>query len=108
MSKTEEYFQFSRQIRLALACDVLVVGGGIAGAMAAIAAARRGAQVLLLERYGFLGGTPVANAGPHYCFCGDTVSQGQIFDELVAGLEELGAIVPYEPWDPAAAGRRIP
>ena len=55
--------------------DLVVVGGGIAGAMAALAAARRGAQVLLLERYGFLGGTPVANAGPHWCFCGDTAGQ---------------------------------
>jgi hypothetical protein len=102
MSTTGMYFAFSKQIELAPACDVLVVGGGIAGAMAAIAAARRGAQVLLLERYGFLGGTPAANAGPHWCFCGDTAGQGRIFDELVAGLEELGAIVPYEPWDPEA------
>jgi len=102
MSKRGEKFEFAKQIRLAPPCDVLVVGGGIAGAMAALAAARRGAQVLLLERYGFLGGTPVANAGPHYCFCGDTAGQGQLFDELVTGLEELGAIVPYEPWDPGA------
>ena len=102
MSKRGEKFEFTKQIGLASPCDVLVVGGGIAGAMAALAAARRGAQVLLLERYGFLGGTPVANAGPHYCFCGDTAGQGQLFDELVAGLEELGAIVPYEPWDPGA------
>ena len=102
MSTTGKYFAFSKQIRLAPASDVLVVGGGIAGAMAATAAARSGAQVLLLERYGFLGGTPAANAGPHWCFCGDTAGQGRIFDELVARLEELGAIVPYEPWDPEA------
>ncbi len=36
--------------------DVLVCGGGPAGLGAAIAAARSGARVLLLERYGFLGG----------------------------------------------------
>lgn len=36
--------------------DVVVAGGGPAGAMAAIAAARRGARVALIERYGFLGG----------------------------------------------------
>ena len=102
MSPTKRSFEFTKQIGLAPPCDVLVVGGGIAGTMAALAAARRGAQVLLLERYGFLGGTPVANAGPHYCFCGDTAGQGQLFDELLAGLEELGAVVPYEPWDPEA------
>ena len=36
--------------------DVLVVGGGPAGSAAAISAARNGAKVILLERYGFLGG----------------------------------------------------
>ena len=39
-----------------LSCDVLVVGAGAAGVAAATAAGRAGAQVLLLERYGFLGG----------------------------------------------------
>jgi hypothetical protein len=37
-------------------CDVLVIGGGAAGIAAATAAGRAGAQVILLERYGFLGG----------------------------------------------------
>ena len=37
-------------------CDVLVVGGGPAGTAAAIAAARLGADVVLLERYNHLGG----------------------------------------------------
>ncbi len=36
--------------------ELLVCGGGVAGVAAAIAAARVGAQVLLIERYGFLGG----------------------------------------------------
>jgi hypothetical protein len=39
-----------------IACDVLIVGGGAAGVAAAAAAGRTGAQVVLLERYGFLGG----------------------------------------------------
>jgi hypothetical protein len=37
-------------------CDVLVIGGGAAGVAAATAAGRAGARVVLLERYGFLGG----------------------------------------------------
>jgi hypothetical protein len=41
-------------------CDVLVVGGGAAGVAAAIAAGRTGAKVVLLERYGFLGGLATA------------------------------------------------
>jgi hypothetical protein len=43
-----------------ISCDVLVVGGGAAGVAAAIAAGRAGAQVVLLERYGFLGGMATA------------------------------------------------
>jgi glycine/D-amino acid oxidase-like deaminating enzyme len=37
-------------------CDVLVVGGGPSGTAAAIAAARTGADTVLLERYNHLGG----------------------------------------------------
>lgn len=40
--------------------DVIVVGGGPTGICAAIAAARNGAQVMLVERYGFLGGMSTA------------------------------------------------
>jgi len=36
--------------------DVLVVGGGSAGLAAAVAAARNGAEVMLVERFGYLGG----------------------------------------------------
>ena len=36
--------------------DVLVCGGGFAGVAAAVAAARNGKSVMLIERYGFLGG----------------------------------------------------
>src|SRR5262249_24100398 len=40
--------------------EVLVVGGGIAGIMAALAAGRSGARTLLVERFGSLGGTGTA------------------------------------------------
>ena len=39
-----------------ISCDVLVIGGGAAGVAAATSAGRAGARVVLLERYGFLGG----------------------------------------------------
>ena len=48
--------------------DVVVVGGGPAGLMAATAAARTGRSVVLLERYGFLGGA--GTAGGLSTFCG--------------------------------------
>ena len=35
--------------------DVLVAGGGVSGCAAALAAARNGAEVLLLEQRGYLG-----------------------------------------------------
>jgi ribulose 1,5-bisphosphate synthetase/thiazole synthase len=44
--------------------DVVVAGGGTAGCVAAIAAARNGASVILVERQGYLGGMMTAgNAG---------------------------------------------
>ena len=42
--------------------DVVVIGGGVSGCMAAFAAAKQGASTLLVERYGFLGGS-LTNAG---------------------------------------------
>ena len=48
--------------------DVVVVGGGPAGIMAASAAARAGQSALLIERYGFLGGA--GTAGGLSTFCG--------------------------------------
>jgi FAD dependent oxidoreductase len=48
--------------------DVVVVGGGPAGIMAASAAARAGRSTLLIERYGFLGGA--GTAGGLSTFCG--------------------------------------
>lgn len=43
--------------------DVLIAGGGTAGCAAALAAARNGARVLVVERYGYLGGMLAGNAG---------------------------------------------
>ncbi len=45
-----------REIPVHAQCDVLVVGGGPSGTAAAVAAARVGADVILLERYNHLGG----------------------------------------------------
>jgi hypothetical protein len=45
-----------RNAQVAAECDILVVGGGPAGIGAALGAASAGADVVLAERYGFLGG----------------------------------------------------
>ena len=52
---------------LKLDCDVLVVGGGAAGVAAAVIAARRGARVVLVEKYGFCGGGAVAGLSGTIC-----------------------------------------
>ena len=49
----------SREIPIVGEVDVLVVGGSQSGCAAAICAARHGAKVSLVERYGFLGGQSV-------------------------------------------------
>ncbi|MGV3519243.1 FAD-dependent oxidoreductase [Luteitalea sp.] len=72
--------------------DVLVVGGGNAGCTAAIAAARLGARVCLVERYGFLGGTATAAmVGPWMTYHAGTADEagrvtGAIAQEYVERL----------------------
>lgn len=51
------YHEAPREIPVEAVCDILVVGGGAAGHSAAIAAARAGGKnIILLERYGYMGG----------------------------------------------------
>ncbi len=47
--------------------DVAVVGGGAGGIAAAVGAATMGAKTILVEKYGFLGGTATANSVLAYC-----------------------------------------
>jgi hypothetical protein len=72
--------------------DVLVVGGGNAGCAAALAAARHGAKTLLVERYGFLGGTATAAmVGPWMTFhSGSKRIVGGIAQEIVERLQRIG------------------
>lgn len=64
--------------------DVVVCGGGPAGLAAAVAAARAGARVCLLERYGFLGGNLTAAAVG--TICGLYVRSGGGFEFAVGGI----------------------
>lgn len=78
--------------------DVVVVGGGPAGIAAGVSAARHGARVLLVERYGFLGG--MGTAGGVTNFAGlygrkngemRQVVHG-VVDELLVRMEALGGL----------------
>lgn len=64
--------------------DVLVIGGGSAGCAAAVAAARHGARVLLVERYGFLGGTGSSVLDTFYGFY--TPGEGEAARQVVGGI----------------------
>lgn len=77
--------------------DVCVVGAGSAGSTAAIAAARAGASVVLVEKLPFLGGTSTAVLDTFYGFWTPSETPrkvvGGIADEVVAGLRKLGPVI---------------
>ena len=74
--------------------DVVVCGGGMAGTVAAVAAARAGAATLLIERWGFLGGSATAAAVGQFVGwkteAGEQVVRG-LAEEIVARLVRRGA-----------------
>ncbi|MDF2720493.1 MAG: glucose-inhibited division protein [Paenibacillus sp.] len=79
--------------------DVLVVGGGPAGIGAAIAAARNGADVMLVERYGFVGGNlTIAMVNPMFTFHDVNGVQvirgvaGELVSRLVRKTASLGHV----------------
>ena len=70
-------------------CDVLVVGGGMAGIAAAIAAARGGAKTALVERAGWLGGMGITGAtGLHTFFNIFGAHPGAERTRVVAGIAQ--------------------
>jgi 2-polyprenyl-6-methoxyphenol hydroxylase-like FAD-dependent oxidoreductase len=65
---SEQFIEEKLKTPVRYQCDVLVAGGGTAGIVAALAAARNGAKTILLDRYGFLGGSLINGAGPLHSF----------------------------------------
>ena len=75
---------YTTNIQNGPAYDVLVLGAGSAGATAAIAAARRGASTLLLDRLPFLGGTSTAVLDTFYGF----YTPGRASKRVVGGISD--------------------
>ena len=76
--------------------DVIVIGGGTGGAIAAISAGRQGLKTLLVERYGFLGGAAtgggLCNMSSFY-FQDEQVIKGLPY-EFMSRLALMGAATP--------------
>lgn len=86
---------YSKQLPLLWDAEVIVVGSGSAGATAAIAAARNGAKTVLIERFGFLGGTSTQVLDTFYGFYtpGEVPYKvvGGVPDDVVAALKQRNA-----------------
>jgi hypothetical protein len=79
--------------------DIIIVGGGISGSIAAIAASRNGSKVLIVEQYGFLGGMlTAAGVGPMMTFHVEDKQviqgiTGELIDRMVKKGKSPGHIV---------------
>ena len=86
------------------AVDVLIVGGGSAGFSAAVAAARNGAEVLLLERFSYIGGLATGGLIILLLTMDDGAGRqavGGLCQEIVGRMERRNAVhyPPREQWN---------
>jgi ribulose 1,5-bisphosphate synthetase/thiazole synthase len=86
---------YTKQLTQLWDADVIVVGSGSAGASAAIAAARTGAKTVLVERFGFMGGTSTQVLDTFYGYYtpGSVAYKvvGGVPDDVVTSLKSFGA-----------------
>jgi len=75
---------YSKELPLLWETDVIVVGSGSAGSTAAIAAARNGARTVLVERFGYLGGTSTQVLDTFYGF----YTPGNVAYKVVGGIPD--------------------
>ncbi|MBU0611441.1 MAG: FAD-dependent oxidoreductase [Armatimonadetes bacterium] len=86
----------AREVPVIADVEVCVLGGGTTGVCAAVAAARSGASVLLVEHYGFLGGMATSSMvliwHSFYGMDHQTKVIGGLPDEIVARLRAMDGI----------------
>ena len=96
-------YSLNRPLPVVAESDVIVIGGGPGGLGAAVMAARAGATVTLIERYGFLGG--MAASGEVNPFMSNH-AKGECLDRpvYVEWVRKMGAYLPPELRDDYIAG----
>lgn len=90
----------ARQIPVVAECDLCVIGGSATGVFAAVAAARLGASVVLVENLGLLGGVATASLVNIWHSVYDTQYERQIIaglsTEVIDRLKRRDAVVIHE------------
>jgi hypothetical protein len=86
----KETVSLKRKIPIRYNSDIAVIGGGISGVSAACSAAMSGASVILIERFGTLGG--MLTTGGVANFCGQMERQGEVFDEILYELKRFNSL----------------
>lgn len=75
----------AHRVEIKYVADLCIVGAGVAGLSAAIAAARSGLRVVILEKYGFSGGAAIAGLSGTIC---GLYSSGERPTQIVYGFAD--------------------
>lgn len=98
-----QQIRYNKQIDVYGNYDVVVIGAGPSGVCAAIASARQGMKVLLVESTGLLGGMATSGlVGPFmtsYDRDGEQKTVSGLFDEIISRLDAFSAVIAPEKVD---------